>query len=363
MVYYVRFLKTPKVQQQKGSFIISTLICITTDLGDSFLAEDVDLVLTARGESSRVAFERPAKWQASNRELAITLGPLPPLLAQQSMVLTVQVPHPQDYIPPQGPTIPLVVAATSAPFGPQPTPAEKLILRRIQYSSGDTRSIEIWEETGNSIARHIWDAGLATVAYIHKTLVGRGKTTSEESNNDTGSQILALKQVLTTSRNTPLQVVELGAGCGIVGIALAQILPNCSVLLTDLPEVREIITRNINAAQPATTSSLRYQDLDWDDPPGNLCSMPIDLILVSDCTYNSDSLPALVSALDRLIRTSPEAIILVALKRRHDSETVFFELMESAGFAAEKDSLLIPSQHDEEDEIEFYCYSRSVKDI
>ncbi|KAJ5142903.1 uncharacterized protein N7515_001690 [Penicillium bovifimosum] len=362
MVYYVRFLKTPKVQQQKGSFAISALICITTDLGDSFLAEDVDLMVRASGKSSRIAFERPTKWQASNRELAITLGPLPPVLAQQPLVLTVQVQHPQDYIPPRGPTIPLVVAATSAPFGPRPTPAEKLILRRIQYSSGDTRPMEIWEETGNSIARHIWDAGLATVTYIHKTVNSRGKTASKESNNGTCSQMPALKQVLSTSRNTPLQVVELGAGCGIVGIALAQMLPNCSVLLTDLPEVGEIITRNINAAQPATMSSLRYQNLDWDDPPENLCSQPIDLILVSDCTYNSDSLPALVSALDRLVRTSPEAIILVALKRRHDSETVFFELMESAGFAADKDNLLIPSQHGEDDEIEFYCYSRSVKD-
>jgi hypothetical protein len=156
MVYYVRFLKTPRVQQQKGSFTVSALICITTDLGDSFLAEDVDLMLTARGGSSRVAFERSTKWQASNRELAITLGPLPPILAQQPMVLTVQVPHPPGYLLPQGPTIPLVVAATSAPFGPRPTPAEKLILRRIQYSSGDTRPMEIWEETGNSIARHIW---------------------------------------------------------------------------------------------------------------------------------------------------------------------------------------------------------------
>jgi hypothetical protein len=205
------------------------------------------------------------------------------------------------------------------------------------------------------------DAGLATVIYIRKTLNSLDKTARKESNNSIGSQIPALKQVLSTSRNTPLQVVELGAGCGIVGIALAQMLPNCSVLLTDLPEVEEIITRNINAAQPATMSSLHYQNLDWDDPPENLCSKPIDLILVSDCTYNSDSLPALVSALDRLVRTSPEAIILVALKRRHDSETVFFELMESADFAADKDSTLIPSQHDEEDEIEFYCYSRSPK--
>jgi predicted nicotinamide N-methyase len=110
-------------------------------------------------------------------------------------------------------------------------------------------------------------------------------------------------------------------------------------------------------------SSVHYQNLDWDDPPDELCPRPIELILVSDCTYNADSLPALVSTLDRLVRTSPDAIILVALKRRHDSETVFFDLMGTAGFTAVKDSVEIPSQHDEVDEIEFYCYSRASEDV
>lgn len=155
MVYYVRFLKTPRIQQQKGSIYLSALICITTDLGDSFLAEDVDLMVIAEN-SSRVIFEKATKWNASNRELAITLGPLPSNLAQQSMVLTVKVPNPPGHVIPQYPPIPLVVAATSAPFGPQSTPAEKLVQRRIQYSGCEPFPMKIWEETGNSIARHIW---------------------------------------------------------------------------------------------------------------------------------------------------------------------------------------------------------------
>ncbi|KAJ5373898.1 hypothetical protein N7517_005904 [Penicillium concentricum] len=357
MVYYVRFLKTPRIQQQKGSPYLSALICITTDLGDSFFAEDVDLIVIARDHSSRVLFEKKTTWNASNRELAITLGPLPPNLAQQSMVLTVQVPNPPGYSIPQYPPIPLVVGATSAPFGPRSAPAEKLVQRQIQYSGCEASPIQIWEETGNSIARHIWDAGLATVTYLHM-ICDIKTTTRYGSNKGTEPKIPALKRVLSTNRTQPLQVVELGAGCGIVGIALATMLPNCSVILTDLPEVEDIVTRNINAAQLATMSSLQYQNLDWDDPPDELCPRPIELILVSDCTYNADSLPALVSALDRLVQTSPKAIILVALKRRHDSETVFFDLMTSAGFMAVQDSVEIPSQHDEVDEIEFYCYSR-----
>ncbi|KAJ5503303.1 hypothetical protein N7463_006177 [Penicillium fimorum] len=357
MVYYIRFLKTPRIQQQKGTPYLSALICITTDLGDSFFAEDVDLMVIARDHSSRVLFEKRTTWNASNRELAITLGPLSSNLAQQSMVLTVQVPNPPGYSIPQYPPIPLVVGAASAPFGPRSMPAEKLVQRQIQYS-GSESPIQIWEETGNSIARHIWDAGLSAVTYLHKICDNIKQTARYDSKKGIEPKISALKRLLSTNRNQRLQVVELGAGCGIVGIALATMLPNCSVTLTDLPEVEDIVTRNINAAQLATMSSLHYQNLDWDDPPDELCPQPIELILVSDCTYNADSLPALVSTLDRLVRTSPEAIILVALKRRHDSETVFFDLMTSAGFTAVQDSVEIPSQHDEVDEIEFYCYSR-----
>ncbi|CAI7662934.1 unnamed protein product [Penicillium glandicola] len=358
MVYYVRFLKTPRIQQQKGSVYISALICITTDLGDSFLAEDVDLMVIAGGNSSGAIFQKTTKWNASNRELAITLGPLPSNLAQQSMALTVKVPQLPGYSIPEYPPIPLVVAATSAPFGPQSMPAEKLVQRHIQYSGSELVPIQIWEETGNSIARHIWDAGLAAVTYLHM-ICEDIKKTAHNKNKGTEPKIPALKRVLSNV-NPPLQVVELGAGCGIAGIALATMLPNCSVLLTDLPEVEEIIKRNINVAQLSPMSSVHYRNLDWDDPPDELCSRPIELILVSDCTYNADSLPALVSTLDRLVGTSPEAIILVALKRRHDSETVFFDLMQSAGFTAVQDSVQIPSQHDEMDEIEFYCYSRQT---
>ena len=70
-----------------------------------------------------------------------------------------------------------------------------------------------------------------------------------------------------------------------------------------------------------------------------------DLVLVSDCTYNSDSLPNLVRTLVSLTNhkckneTQPEdrfrlggLDVLVSLKRRHESEDVFFQLMAEAGF-------------------------------
>ncbi|CAG8904705.1 unnamed protein product [Penicillium egyptiacum] len=352
MVYYVRFLKTPRIQPQKGALFITALICITTDLGDSFLAEDVELSVTA-WEQSGISHEKKTTWNAYHRELPITLGPLPASLArlaEKTLVLTVNSARPepeQSTSTSESFPLPLVMGATSAPFGPH-SPADKLVQRHITASG---LRLNVWEETGNSIARHIWDAGFASVIYIHRILsdLSRGAPDSKGR-----SQMPALHHVLT--RNSSIQVVELGAGCGIVGIGLAQMVPHCSVLLTDLPEVEEIITRNMNAARPAPQSRLRYQNLDWEQPLDHLGSL--DLILVSDCTYNADSLPVLVSCLDRLVQASPGALVLVSLKRRHDSETVFFDLMQTAGFTSAREHLALPAQHEQVDEIEFYCFSR-----
>lgn len=170
--------------------------------------------------------------------------------------------------------------------------------------------------------------------------------------------IPALSNLLRTPRNTPLHILELGSGCGIVGIALAEMLPQCLAVLTDLPEVEDIITRNISAARPAPSSNIEFKTLDWDEPDlDNEFSDSLDLILISDCTYNADSLPALVSVLGQLTQRSPQALVLVALKRRHESEAVFFDLIRSVGlFNQDSTSLNLPSQYGESDRVELYCY-------
>lgn len=133
---------------------------------------------------------------------------------------------------------------------------------------------------------------------------------------------------------TKFNVLELGSGCGIVGIALAQMLPDCSVMLTDLEEVRDIIQRNIATAQLCRNSCIDFHTLDWDEAlPQEVKSRRYDLIFMSDCTYNSDALPALTATVKNLLDLSPNALVLVAWKRRCQSEMVFLDLMADAGLA------------------------------
>ncbi|RAK80641.1 protein N-lysine methyltransferase family protein [Aspergillus fijiensis CBS 313.89] len=355
MVYYIRFLKTPRFAKQKGAVSVSALVCITTDLGDAFLTQDVDLhvTLVAHG-TGKVLYQEPITWNAGKREVPISLGPFPANLSQYTVVLAVspansaklQAPLPDSLIGKS--ECPLVVSGWSAPFGGSQTlVAEKLVERR--FGPDDKLGLRIWEETGNSIARHIWDAAVASVVYLQKIVAGDPEISAP-----------LLQALLRGSRNGPLHIIELGSGCGIVGIALAELLPECSVTLTDLPEVEEIVTKNIAVARPAKSSALQFQTLDWDEPlPEDICGGSIDLILVSDCTYNADSLPALVSVLNRLLQMSPDAVILVALKRRHESETVFFDLMRSANICSlHLAHMQLPSEHDQQDQIELHCFGR-----
>lgn len=163
MVYYVRFLKPARIQKSKArSLSVSALISITTDLGDSFLAENVDLLVSLSLEDSgKTLYQETLNWIAGKRELPVSLGPFPEYLSQQAIVLGISaLSHGQ----PQAPTsdkllgghgVPLVISGWSAAFGgSQSLIAEKLVERRL--SPKDRLDLRIWEETGNSIARHIW---------------------------------------------------------------------------------------------------------------------------------------------------------------------------------------------------------------
>ena len=160
-------------------------------------------------------------------------------------------------------------------------------------------------------------------------------------------------------------MLELGSGCGIVGICLAKLLPRSDILLTDLAEAMELLALNIAAAEKslASETTLNRLPLDWDCPlPSEVRDRRYDLVLVSDCTYNSDSLPALVRTLSAIILQSPETMIVVSMKVRHSSEAVFFRLMVDAGIVSfQHDVIVLPDdireqQRQELEHVDIYTF-------
>lgn len=165
---------------------------------------------------------------------------------------------------------------------------------------------------------------------------------------------------LKSSKVRRLKVLELGAGCGIVGVAFAQLV-KCDMLLTDLEDAQEILASNIRCATPLAGSTLRAEVLDWSTSVDDSSNANYDLVLVSDCIYNPDSSLHLVETLRQLATRTPSVLILVGFKRRHEADTLFFDRMQQTDFAI-VEQMNIPLPHtltDHDADVptsEFYTY-------
>ena len=127
---------------------------------------------------------------------------------------------------------------------------------------------------------------------------------------------------------------------------MASAMPQCYIHLTDLPEAMGILKFNVRQGRYASESRTDTSVLDWSEEiPHDLQNQKYDLIIVSDCTYNCDSIPMLVSKLEALLDVSPQALAVVSMKTRHDSEAIFFDLMAKAGTRQlEKQEVMLPGR-------------------
>ena len=162
-----------------------------------------------------------------------------------------------------------------------------------------------------------------------------------------------------TLNQKDINILELGAGCGIVGITLSTILRNPQILLTDLPEAVEILTNNVTLL---SSRKPKHQVLDWSEPlPPNVQFTKWDLVVVADCTYNPDVVPDLVATLGRIAAGNSQVLVLLAMKVRHESEMVFFELIDREGWVVrEKVILPLLVLGAEAEQIEIYVFGQKA---
>jgi predicted nicotinamide N-methyase len=168
-----------------------------------------------------------------------------------------------------------------------------------------------------------------------------------------------LESLLAGKENASINALELGAGCGIVGITLGTAFRDVTrkILLTDLSEASEILEHNLSLST-LSRSKISHKVLDWSEPLPEFVQKEIwNLVLVADCTYNPDFVPDLVGTLKRVQVGNEGVLILLAMKVRHDSEMVFFELMANEGFVVvEKGKVPLGVMGAEEEEIEIYVF-------
>lgn len=305
----------------KNDIQLKAVITLTSDLGESFFPEQADLIATIRetAHDGEVYLRRKLQWPAGARALPISLD-----ISRNDIEWPACLHIGMKTAVVKGPGfLPAIVDAWSGELNPTKGQFDSGWRVERRFVPLSERPITIIEDAGDSIARHLWDGSQALAQIIDETI--------SLGNNSTPLPLLEYVLVSATYRR--LNVIELGCGCGTVGIALAQSIPDCDVLLTDLPEVDSLVAANIARLNPAINSKVKFHSLDWEAPlPKDVVARNHDLIIVSECTYNTDTLQPLVNTLKALVTRSPKAVIIVSTKTRHDSEAAFFDLMKAADF-------------------------------
>ncbi|BFZ57448.1 hypothetical protein PYCC9005_004500 [Savitreella phatthalungensis] len=128
-----------------------------------------------------------------------------------------------------------------------------------------------------------------------------------------------LPEIFSRSRDVreDTRICELGAGTGLVGMAIARYFPNLAtpILLTDY--IDEIL---LNLRHNATHNqiSCTVAHLDWEDPIGSVIEGKFDLLVASDCIYTHDQPTLLLSAIDALAHDHTAILVAYPLRRGND---------------------------------------------
>jgi len=139
-------------------------------------------------------------------------------------------------------------------------------------------------------------------------------------------------------------VLELGAGAGIVGI-LAGVQGASRVVLTDLACLLPFLSANIELNRAALTvaeSDVQAFELDWCQPIApQLKQMTFDVILCADCLMSPEVWELLSAVLLQLLlrpaRRDPP-LVLLAYENRFDTSR-FFEILKNLGPTLEEVSM------------------------
>ncbi|MBE3044849.1 hypothetical protein IMZ48_20275 [Candidatus Bathyarchaeota archaeon] len=387
-MHYVRFLRQPSIAAQGRNQELSLVFVVTSDLGDSLLSADKPLALSVcllkEGdvETQVVSFAKNLSWNPGSRVVKEKI-PIPDAPWRQVVVsTTTEALSAREFvtlasIPPKSgdtPRNPLIMPAWfDFKTGKRPAGATDVCLRKLNLS--DPVQIEFEEEFGDSIARHVWDGGLAAVSYLTQVYQG-----GEEALR----MMPTVSNLLRRDSSRPLNILELGCGVGVLGIGLAGLLSlatdpdvvsKCHLLMTDVPDAEERALANIRLFQKSQEKegrvipAMEYENLDWEEGRQGrfselISSKPWDLVVLSDCTYNTDTIPALVGTLSQLRSTTmrhvvpdgrPALEVFLATKQRHSSEQAVFDILGSEGWTVKERAVVeLHGLPDKSEEVEFY---------
>eukprot|EP01098_Paradermamoeba_levis_P012844 TRINITY_DN5710_c0_g1_i1.p1 TRINITY_DN5710_c0_g1~~TRINITY_DN5710_c0_g1_i1.p1 ORF type:complete len:239 (-),score=81.95 TRINITY_DN5710_c0_g1_i1:114-830(-) len=120
------------------------------------------------------------------------------------------------------------------------------------------------------------------------------------------------------------KVIELGSGCGLVGITAAVL--GADIVLTDQSSLIPLLNHNISLNRQTNQSPLKAKAdvLMWGS--GNPFGHPFDVILGADLTYEYEDLPLLLSSIEQL--SDHNTVTYIAYGEERAVIGNFFKLLE-----------------------------------
>ncbi|KAK8098728.1 uncharacterized protein PG998_011969 [Apiospora kogelbergensis] len=418
-MHYIRLLRPVSVESSSNrrEDTLSVLLTITTDLGDSFFSPDEPLALGLVLESAGGAQKgkvlacpadkgSPLQWRAGMRVLKAQLRLRTPLPNEKTTVRIFarshqsKAPSPRPYWrhgyeeEPTELVVPVSVDMVNrrcAPVSLRQMPLPGWGDDDDAASDGNGHDLALGEDIGESIARHIWDAGLVTASFLSDSC----------RSADVMAEMLPMRR-----HDDQIGILELGCGVGVLGTTLAAVvfdaaaaqgrsLRSAHVLLTDVDEAEERARANIARAEAvletrrrrrhtedenererppcavAAAAELQYENLDWDDGRRGrfgprTAARGWDLVVLSDCTYNVDSLPALLATLRALhyhsfVHDGTDTRVLLATKPRHASEEALFGLLHEFGWSHRvARTIPLPRVGAEDERVDIYVLTKGA---
>ncbi|KAF5022417.1 hypothetical protein F66182_5557 [Fusarium sp. NRRL 66182] len=125
-------------------------------------------------------------------------------------------------------------------------------------------------------------------------------------------------------------VLELGAGGGLIGLAVAlECELRTPLLVTDQMEMYELMQHNIklNDLQDKAKAMI----LNWgEDLPAVVLEQKPDVILAGECVYFEPAFPLLMSTLKSLLELNPTAVVYFCFKKRRRADMNFVKMAKKA---------------------------------
>jgi 2-polyprenyl-3-methyl-5-hydroxy-6-metoxy-1,4-benzoquinol methylase len=122
--------------------------------------------------------------------------------------------------------------------------------------------------------------------------------------------------------STPVSVLELGAGTGLVGLS-ASVLGAAQVTLSDLSENLPLLQSN---AELNTLTNIRAEAIDWTKPvPASILEQHFDIVIAADCVFWEWLFEPLINTLLQLL--SPTTRVMLSMTHRFGRTEKFLEML------------------------------------